>query len=41
MEVYRAFRASAVVWLLGGLSIATATTNITFTRDEVAQMAGL
>jgi len=41
MEVGRAFRASAVVWLLGGLSIATATTNITFTRDEVAQMAGL
>ncbi len=41
MEVCRAFRASAVVWLLGGLSIATATTNTTFTRDEVAQMAGL
>src|SRR5436853_6589508 len=41
MEVCRAFRASAVVWLVGGLSIATATTNITFTRDQITQMAGL
>ena len=41
MEVFRAFRASAVGWLVGGLSIATATTNITFTRDEITQMAGL
>ena len=40
MEGFRAFRASAVLCFLAG-SLASATTNITFTRDEVAQMAGL
>ncbi len=40
MCVRRAFRAFALFYLLSG-SIALATTNITFTRDEVAEMAGL
>ena len=40
MDVFRAFRASVVVCFLTG-SLASATTNVTFTRNEVAQMAGL